>query len=353
MKELLDYVENFLKNFYHRILTNTFVSTDELAISRILVGFYFLLIDRPSYSWINEVPSSFFDPPILSLANLFSGFPPAIYFIITDYLIIVLLVFIIIGLYSRYSFFIIFILLIVNNSFAYSFGKIDHAILGTLLFLFFGFTNAGSRFSIKKDKVLICQNLAIIIFSLSIVFGYFTAGYQKFNNWIDFDLNTSGILSWFYPSYFEIISNDSIAKYMFLIPKEFLEILDYLVPVFEISGIIFLLISYRTWLLYLFLACLFHLGNSLLLNIPFTIHAMVFGIWLLNPLLLKHKWIIAFFLPGIFPDAVTSGILVWTGLITLSSINYFYFYKKRNEEVLNNSYLIFELTNVNRIEKEL
>ena len=46
-----------------------------LPFYRIIVGLYLLIFHFPRYSWIGDLPSSFFVPP-LGLPMLFPGFPP-------------------------------------------------------------------------------------------------------------------------------------------------------------------------------------------------------------------------------------------------------------------------------------
>src|SRR5690606_36142347 len=120
---------------------------------------------------------------------------------------------------------------------------------------------------------------------------FFTAGYPKSLVWIDFDTSTSGVFSWFYPSYFTLGYDKLLADYFFFVPLWIAEIMDYTAVLFELSGILFLIYSRKSWRFYLILATIFHLVNTLFLNIPFTLHVVVYGIWLLSPQFLKHKWL--------------------------------------------------------------
>ncbi|MDJ0689759.1 MAG: hypothetical protein QNJ41_14745 [Xenococcaceae cyanobacterium MO_188.B32] len=59
-------------------------------------------------------------------------------------------------------------------------------------------------------------------------------------------------------------------------PKWIFEFFDYAAVIFELSAFIALLNSRKWWLFWLFIACLFHLSNTLLLNIPFMSHCLVY-----------------------------------------------------------------------------
>jgi hypothetical protein len=74
------------------------------------------------------------------------------------------------------------------------------------------------------------------------------------------------------------------------IPRLLLELADYVAPAFELSGFAFLLYSRRAWRLWLLLACGFHLGNALLLNIAFTQQALTYLIFVDLSRLAVNRW---------------------------------------------------------------
>ncbi|WP_298524106.1 hypothetical protein [uncultured Christiangramia sp.] len=149
------------------------------------------------------------------------------------------------------------------------------------------FTNCGTQLAWRKDKPISgnCEKCALGILSLAIVFGMFTAGFQKFYNWIDFDLSTNGFLRWFYDSYYNMERKELFSKYVLETPSFLLEGIDYLAVLFEISGISFLLAGRKQWRAYLLIASIFHLMNVLILNIDFMAHIPVYSIFLLSPIL--------------------------------------------------------------------
>lgn len=323
MKKLSTLTEAFLREFFIRIIENTNINEKQLSFYRVFSGIVFLLYFRPKFSWLSSIPDAFFLPKPFNIANLFGGFPPPIYFEITDYLIILFLIATIIGFFSRVAFLSLFLLTIINNGFAYSLGKIDHFILGSLIFLVFAFTNSATSFSIRPEKRIKVHSKTLMFFGISIIFGYFTAGLQKAYHWIDFDLTTSGFLRWVYDIYFPSTQKPLLAEFFLNANPFLLELIDYSGVLFELSGILFLLYSKLSWRIYLIFASFFHLANALILNIPFTFHFLIFGTWLLSSVLFRYKkatflFGLAYFFRGIYFDVylwILSIIMTIVGIL--------------------------------------
>ena len=72
-----------------RAVTATTLDAESLGVSRIMFGLFFFLFQWDHYRWIGEVPKSFFCPPPLSLASLFSTFPSETFFVTMDWIIFV------------------------------------------------------------------------------------------------------------------------------------------------------------------------------------------------------------------------------------------------------------------------
>lgn len=328
MKRFLNYSNSFLERLYHRIDSHTTVDADALACFRICFGLMMLFVFKTKLSWLKDIPEGFYRPYVLTLAKLFNSLPPDWFFTISDFLVVFLLLAITLGVKTRIISFVLFIIFIVNNSFAFSLGKIDHGILITMLLLFFSFSNAGTRLAIVPDRKLSDQHLLFPVYAILVVFGFFSAGYQKFFNWIDFDLSTSGLLSWFYNGYFSLERQDLLANFFFAVPLWVVETMEYFAVAFELSGLLFLLYSRKSWHIYLLIASIFHLLNTLILNIPFQGHFLVYGLWLISPFLKKHFFLVIIF-PAIYLlDPLIASAILWTvtsvlALIGLKSGIYF------------------------------
>ncbi|WP_299228852.1 hypothetical protein [uncultured Psychroserpens sp.] len=246
----------------------------------------------------------------MSIGNLFNELPNDNFFIITDYLILGLISLIILGVKTRVSFILLATLLIINNAFAYGFGKIDHTFLFILFLYLCAFLNLGTRRAILKDEPNKNCDWYVTIYSLLIVFAFFTAGYEKLINWFDFNFGTSGILSWFYSGYFNLGRNKLLAPYFFNIPIWIKELMDYSAVIFEMCGIFFLLYSRKSWRIYLVIAILFHLINTLVLNISFRLHLIIYGLWIFTTVLKKNKLFIFLLIPFLFKGQLAT-VIQW------------------------------------------
>ncbi|WP_461443018.1 hypothetical protein [Maribacter sp.] len=296
MIRFLHFIDKFLGLGFERIKSATSLPDRQLALYRIFFGAVLLVYFSPTWSWLVDTPPAFFDPFLFSFANLTDNHLPNYLYRSADVLAVVLLLMITLGIRARMAFFGLFLLHAVFLSFYYSFGKIDHhTTLLVFTYLIFGFTNSGTKLAWIKDRKIATgtQNSAIAILALCICFGFFSAGLPKLTRWIDFDLNSSGFLFWYYPAYFLEKNQMFLAPYVNQIPRFVLECMDYMAAIFEISGFIFLLKGKKTWLFFLTIACIFHLANLLLLNIDFTMNLLAYGIYLIAPGLYffvkKHK----------------------------------------------------------------
>ena len=265
--------------FWERVATSTVVTDSSLGIFRWIFGIFLILFNVPFFGWISQAPNAFFNPPYLSLANLFNEFPGDLFFYILNILIIISVFFLTLGIKARFSSWLLLIAWLIGNNFQFAFGKIDHgSIMILALLLCMNFSNWGTYYALIPDKKLSrnSSKKALALLSVLLAFAMFTAGFEKALNWIDFDFSTGGFMSWFYPGYYNLNRTDLLAPVVLELPKWIFEFVDYIAVVFELSGFIALLSSKKWWLSWLFVACLFHFSNILLLNIPFNNHFAVY-----------------------------------------------------------------------------
>lgn len=296
MIRFLNALDNRLGSAFERIKSATRVNSEQLALYRIVFGLLLLAYFSPSWSWLGDTPPAFFDPYLFSFAYLTDNHLPDVVYRMADIATVLLLLMIILGIRAKLAFFGMFLLSSILLPYYYSFGKIDHhTTLLLFAYLTFGFTNSGAEFALVKDRKVppAQQDGALAILALCICFGFFSAGLPKLMKWVDFDLNSSGFLFWFYPAYFLEKSQMFLASFVHQIPVWALEVMDYIAVLFEISGFFFLLKGRKAWLFYLTIACIFHLANLLLLNIDFTMNLLTYGFFLLTPAVylgyLKYK----------------------------------------------------------------
>ena len=107
-------------------------SARSLAILRVLFGVVLLGLLLPRFQWIAGFPDEFFNPPP-GPASLFSGFPSQAFFAGVDSVLITATVFLIAGRNVTVASIAITGALLTGNTWAYSFGKVDHDILLVLL----------------------------------------------------------------------------------------------------------------------------------------------------------------------------------------------------------------------------
>lgn len=270
-----------------RIEKNSAVGDIELSCFRIFLGIFILFFLVPSWSWLAELPSVFFNPQKFNISRAFDGFLAIDHLIFLDVLFYSAVFLFTVGIFTRQAFLFAFLVAILGNSFAYSLGKINHDFMLWFLLIVMAFSNSGSALAIKKQKKISSgiQKTALGVYSLALVFALFSAGIHKLLQWVDFDLSTSGFLRWFYNGYFDFGRTELLADLVLILPPVIVEIFDYSAVAFEITGIFFLVFGRQSWRIYLLFATIFHIFNALLLNIPFSIHIPVYGLFLLSPLL--------------------------------------------------------------------
>jgi len=264
--------------FWARVSASSRIDERGLGALRIFSGLFLLTWLSPTVSWLGDAPPAFFDPPLLSLAFFAPGFPSAALDSLLTGITIVLTCMMTLGVYARVSTFALVLLGIAQRNFKYSFGTIDHDIM---LWIFLGcmaFSGWGRTLAVRRDRPSRFESPAHAgaIAATALAFGFFSAGFDKALVWVDFDLTTSGFLSWFYPGYFVLARQHLLAPLVFSFPAWMLESIDYGAVAFELSGFVWLLLGPTCWRAWLFTAGVFHLSNVLMLNIPFDLHLLAF-----------------------------------------------------------------------------
>ncbi len=270
----------YLEKRLHEI---AYVNPRSLSIFRIIfASFHLFVFGVPRHSWISQFPDIFFNPPVLSIAALFSGFPPAAFFQVVDFLLPLLFVLLLFGYRTRYVSLILSLLIIICNSFQYSFGKIDHGIIIELTLLLMAFSDWGKYYSIDsynriQNKLGKKRNYATSLLALCIGFGFFTAAVPKYT-WIDLDLSTQAVRGWLNTTYYvKKLDKYLVGYFMDLKSNLFWEVMDSLGFLFEITFIAACFVSRRIFRVWLCFAVFFHLTIYLMLNIAFVKQVLIYG----------------------------------------------------------------------------
>lgn len=278
MKKFIDWIEVKLEFLWRKAEDVSENDDRSLSLLRIFYGLFIILFATPSFFWIGKVPQGLFFPPFFSLGNLFDSFPSTLWLLTIDILLIICTICLLLGVKARYAGILFGLFFIIGASFQYSFGKIDHGIMFPVFILGLSFTNWGVDYALIPDKKVSkqMQRRVLAILAVLLCFGMFTSGFEKALHWIDLDWEKGGFLSWFYSGYFSLGRKYLLAPLVLVVPPQIFEIFDYFAVVFELSPMIALLAGRKWWQLWLLVASIFHLSNTLLLNIPFTNHALVY-----------------------------------------------------------------------------
>jgi hypothetical protein len=304
MTKSLTFVERILTICWQRLEDTCSNDARSLGLFRIFWGIFVLLFLAPYSAWVGQIPQSFYNPPVLSVAFLFAGFPPYWLMLAGDLVRIWLVVLITIGVKTRVCTIVLCLLTFISTNFAYSFGKIGHDILLWAVALCLAFTDWGVTYALVPDRRINPKVAAraLATAGVLIAFAMFTAGFDKALHWINFDLSTSGFLCWFYSGYYTLDRKLLLAPFVLKVPPQSIKILDFAAVAFELSPFFFLFAGRAGWRAWILIATCFHLANALLLNIPFHIHVLVY---------LPFVALARFFGRASAGGSVTTAVLSW------------------------------------------
>ena len=286
--------------FWTRIGNNVAVSELSLPVFRIFTGLWILIFHFESYAWLGQLPDYLMQEPVLSTSNLLRSYPDPFFMMMIDAVRLLSVIFLLFGIRARYAGMLFFFLSIYAKSVQYTLGSIEHDFLLYLLLFVMSFSNWGSQLALVPDRVRegFSNRTLMAIFALCLCWGMFTAGYLKAFIWIDFDTSTNGCMRWLTEGYYSIERNHFLASYMFKVDWKYLEVLDYLAVVFELTPLLFLWINRKAWLTWILIAVVFHFVNILFMNINFMTHLLVYAVfidwgalanWILR-LMDSYKW---------------------------------------------------------------
>ncbi|WP_139125727.1 hypothetical protein [Arcticibacter eurypsychrophilus] len=276
MKNLSTLINELNTKFWTRVNDSVSLPLESLCCFRIILGFYLLLIQLKTYSWIRYIPDLLYSPPKMSIARFFHSFPDYWLFLAIDMGILIAVLCIIFGIKARLASLLFGVLNIVGCSFNYSFGKIDHDILLYVLLICMSLSNWGTLLAFYPDKKLKGADRSLLLLSVLICFGMFTAGLPKARTWINLDMSSSGFLSWYFRGLSESGRSDLLMPYVLDFPPLLIKSFDFIAVLFELSAFFMLMAGRKFWKLWLLGVVTFHLLNCLLLNIPFVVNFLVY-----------------------------------------------------------------------------
>src|SRR5260370_35026382 len=125
MTKFFNFAERSLTLVWQRLEESCNNDARSLGLFRIFWGAYILLFLAPYSAFVSQVPQSFYNPPVLSLGNVFGGFPPYWLMLAGDLARIWLVVLITMGVKKRLGTITLCLLTFIANNFVYSVGKYD------------------------------------------------------------------------------------------------------------------------------------------------------------------------------------------------------------------------------------
>lgn len=269
---------------WRRIAASAQVPDASLGIFRWLYCLYLLAFDAPHFAWLDRVPAAFFDPQVLSPAFLLGTFPAPPFFTVLDTLLLVSLCLVAIGYRTQ----VFTALLLATDLVGQSFGG-QHIAL-TILLACMLVARWGEHYSLDARRRSAAASAPAVtsparaikgvsLFAALLAFGFLTAGLPKLLSWVDLDLRTSGVLSWYYPNLYTLGRSFLLAPQFPTLPPLLFEAADYAAAAFEVSGFVFLLRSPIAWRIWLIVGASFHLANALFLGIQFNSQALSYVVF--------------------------------------------------------------------------
>nr|WP_163381271.1 HTTM domain-containing protein [Cyclobacterium sp. SYSU L10401] len=260
-------------------LENTWKPTFfQLGLTRILFCLGFFIFDLPQFIEIASFELVFFDPPP-GISRLIGPITSEDFWWTFDLILRISFALILIGFRTKASSIIFGLLLLFGFTYDYSYGKINHNIFPVIFPLLMAFTNWGGALSIdalrNRTRNKIPKGWPLTFLSFLLGWGYFTAGLPKLiGGWLDVSYSTTAgfILRRYYSGADPMYLNEMFVK----INNLFIyKILDYSTLLFELGFILTIFWS-ALFLRAIGIAAMFHLGVLLTVNIPFSLHVLVF-----------------------------------------------------------------------------
>lgn len=262
----------------------------DLAAFRIIYSVVAALYFWHRPLWTAELPSDFYDPRI-GIGLLFPSPPSAAMLYAANWALLAVLGLLLVGWKTPIASIAATALMMLNNSFVYSWGKIDHDIMLVLTPAMLAFSGWGSAWSLDAKRGELFQRpWCLAIMALALAIGMFTAGWPKLQGgWLDTETQAVYATTL---SYHESHGRDVLLTQPMLdnMPWWAWEAKDWLTVLAEL-GLFLAIGSIRSmrWALVLF--TLFHLGILLTLDIPYIGNVLVYGAFFPMARALRTCWL--------------------------------------------------------------
>ena len=257
-----------------------------LPLYRVLFASYILLVVLPRYGWIGAFPDIFFHPPV-GIPLLFEGFPPTWFFHLLNFGLMVAGVSLLVGWWPRVASLAIAGLLIVGNSWAYSFGKINHDILPIVVALVMAFSGWGGRI-VQQRPISSEPAWPMALLALLIGLAMLTAAWPKLTSgWLDphAPATLGHLMRNHYVTGRETWLSTMLVQFGW---TPFWKLLDYGTLLIE-GGMLLAIVSRHAFRVFCALACLFHFGVWMVMDIGFSTNVTAYAAFANWALLLHYE----------------------------------------------------------------
>ncbi len=263
------------------------VSDEQLGFIRVLYCAFVLFgIGVPSFTWIANSPQLLFDPPLLSAANLLSGWPSYATLWILSASLVILFLLLLFGFFVPTVSVLLSLLLIAGSNLRFSFGKIDHDLLLVLPPLVLARSGWGNRYTLARGPAAPLPNRSgacLGVFAIVVGFAMFTAGFQKLTTgWLD--PRTQASYGHLIQNFYGNARGVLLAPFALRVRSKLLwEGFDYMTVAFEL---LFIVAVMRRWLFraWIAFAIVFHTGTLLVLDIGFAVNFAAYLVFVEWPL---------------------------------------------------------------------
>jgi hypothetical protein len=257
-------------------------TVEDLARYRIIYGLI-AFIRFNGYGNLANQPAAQFDPPPGPF-TVFSSMPPEAALEGLEFVIAVLIVFLIMGFKTRATSLLLALAMTTGTGLSFSFGKIDHGIFVILVPAVMAFSGWGGAMSVDAHlaarsgrKPIEPAQWAVRLLAFMIGVAFFTAGWAKLQaGWLD--LHTHAARALVFGRYVKIDDPAPLIPLLLRVQDIGIlwEALDWFTVALE-CGLIVTVLWWWTFRVGIAFASLFHLGILQMMGIQFSANVIAYG----------------------------------------------------------------------------
>lgn len=271
MRRIVDALDRWIFSAYDACVRS-------LPFYRVIFALFLFAVVIPRYRWIGGFPDAFFMPPV-GPTMFFTGFPPPVFFHAVNLLLIAAAFALLVGYRTRVASLAVAGLLLVGNAWAYSFGKIDHDILLIVVPLILAASTWGRPLIASADasEPAPGPSWPVALLALTIALAMLSAALPKLaTGWLD--PSTSAVRSTLLHNFYVNERHTALGALLLRADLPLLwELADYATVLLE-AGFVLAVFWRRGMRMFCALACFFHAGVYLVMDILFLQNLLAYGV---------------------------------------------------------------------------